>query len=280
MLEIPESTIISRQADSILSGRKIVQVLPANSPHKFTWYNGNPANYPSLLTGRRIETVKGYGAFVDLIMDRDTHLLIGDGTIMKYYSPEENCPGKYQQLILLDDGSFLVFTVAMYGGIYAFQGEYANPYYQGSIHKLSPLDQRFDEAYFEAMIGNTKKTISAKALLATEQRIPGLGNGVLQDILFHAGIHPKRKISTLNGLEKADLLYSIKGTLNRMIELGGRDTEKDFWGNWGGYRVLLSQKTFKKPCPRCGQEIIREAYLGGSVYYCPQCQPLPAINPF
>lgn|GEM_PF-2077218 len=30
-----------------------------------------------------------------------------------------------------------------------------------------------------------------KAFLATEQRIPGLGNGVLQDILWTARIHPK-----------------------------------------------------------------------------------------
>lgn len=274
MLEIPESTIISRQASSVLNGRKITEVIPASSPHKFTFYNGDPLTYPFLLKGRKIETVKGYGAFVDLVMDRNTHLLIGDGTIMRYYLPGEEGPVKHQQWIGLDDGSFLVFTVAMYGGIFAFQGEYDNLYYQGSIHKLSPLEVDFDEAYFENMIRNSKKTLSAKALLATEQRIPGLGNGVLQDILFNAGIHPKRKISTLSELEKSDLLYSIKGTLFRMIELGGRNTEKDFWGNWGGYPVLLSKNTYTSPCPRCGHKIIREAYLGGSVYYCPQCQPL------
>ena len=274
MLELPESTTISRQASSMLTGRTIAEVIPATHPHKFTFYNGDPLAYPSLLTGRKIETVKGYGAFVDLITDQNTHLLIGDGTIMRYYPPEEKRPAKYQQLLVLDDGSFLVFTVAMYGGIFAFQGEYDNPYYQGSIHKLSPLDLHFDEVYFEKMIRNSKKTLSAKALLATEQRIPGLGNGVVQDILFKPSIPPKRKISTLNELEKSDLLYSIKGTLSRMIEQGGRDTEKDFWGNWGGYRVVLSKNTYTKPCPRCGHKIMREAYLGGTVYYCPQCQPL------
>jgi formamidopyrimidine-DNA glycosylase len=40
--------------------------------------------------------------------------------------------------------------------------------------------------------------LSAKAFLATEQRIPGLGNGVLQDILFTAGIHPKRKMAAIS----------------------------------------------------------------------------------
>lgn len=274
MIEIPESAIISRQAAGVLTGRRIAEVIPATSPHKFTWYNGDPAGYPEVLEGRSIETVDGHGAFIDLVMDKDTHLLISDGTIMRYGQAGELHPVKHQQLLVLEDGSFLVFTVAMYGGIYAFQREYDNPYYQGSIHKLNPLAEAFDEVYFENMVRGLKKDVSAKALLATEQRIPGLGNGVVQDILYNAGIHPRRKVSTLGDLEKSDLLYSMKGTLANMVELGGRDTEKDFFGNWGGYKVILSKNTYKEPCPNCGHEIIREAYLGGTVYYCPVCQPL------
>lgn len=274
MIEIPESATISQQAAGMLTGRRITKVVNATSPHKFTWYNGDPEAYPGLLEGLGIETVNGYGAFVDVVLEDEVHLLIGDGTNMRYYRVGEKQPVKHQLLVELDDGSFLAFTVAMYGAIYAFRGEFDNPYYQGSIHKLNPLDERFDEAYFEQMIGGLKKDLSAKALLATEQRIPGLGNGVVQDILFNAGIHPKRKVSTLSDLEKTDLLYSMKGALSGMTELGGRNTEKDFFGNWGGYKVLLSKNTYKDPCPNCGHEIVREAYLGGTVYYCRECQKL------
>lgn len=274
MIEIPESTVISRQANEILPGQRIAKVIGPSSPHKFAFYNGDPFSYASLLEGKQIQTVYGYGAFVDLLMDDDTHLLVGDGTNIRYYRAGAPYPAKHQLMMILENSDFLVFTVAMYGAIYAFQGYFDNPYYQGSIHKRSPLDERFDEAYFDHMIRNLKKDLSVKALLATEQRIPGLGNGVLQDILFQAGIHPKRKISALNDLEKTDLLYSIKGTLEKMIAAGGRDTEKDFLGNWGGYPVILSKNTYKKPCPACGHEIIREAYLGGNVYYCPLCQKL------
>lgn len=274
MIEIPESATISEQAAGILTGKRIAKVVNATSPHKFTWYNGDPEAYPGLLEGLSIETVNGYGAFVDVVLEDEVHLLVGDGTNMRYYHAGEKQPVKHQLLAELDDGSFLAFTVAMYGAIYAFRGEFDNPYYQGSIHKLNPLDERFDEAYFEQMIGGLKKDLSAKALLATEQRIPGLGNGVVQDILFNAGIHPKRKVSTLSDLEKTDLLYSMKGTLSGMTELGGRNTEKDFFGNWGGYKVLLSKNTYKDPCPNCGHEIVREAYLGGTVYYCRECQKL------
>ena len=72
--------------------------------------------------------------------------------------------------------------------------------------------------------------LSAKAFLATEQRIPGLGNGVLQDILWYANIHPKRKISTLSAEQKHKLFRSVKTILAEMTELGGRDTERDLFG--------------------------------------------------
>ena len=116
--------------------------------------------------------------------------------------------------------------------------------------------------------------LSAKAFLATEQRIPGLGNGVLQDILFNAGIHPKRKISTLDETERRTLFDSIKSTLEEMTGQGGRDTEKDLFGEPGGYRVKMGKDGMGKPCPVCGGQVVKEAYMGGSVYYCEGCQKL------
>ncbi|MCQ4762422.1 hypothetical protein NE555_17590, partial [Alistipes onderdonkii] len=41
----------------------------------------------------------------------------------------------------------------------------------------SPLGDGFDAAYFDRLVAGAKPNLSAKAFLATEQRIPGLGNG-------------------------------------------------------------------------------------------------------
>jgi len=57
-----------------------------------------------------------------------------------------------------------------------------------------------------------------------------------------------------------------------MVQRGGRDTEKDIFGSPGGYKTILSAKTKTMPCPVCGDIIIREAFLGGNVYFCPTCQ--------
>lgn len=38
---------------------------------------------------------------------------------------------------------------------------------------------------------------------------------------------------------------------------GGRDTQTDLYGNAGGYKTILSAKTWKNPCLRCGSTIIK-----------------------
>ena len=274
MLEIPETATIARQAQEVLIGKTIIQVINATSTHKFAWFNGDPAKYGELLTGKQIKSAFGHGMFVDVNLDSDVHITIGDGTNIRYHYPNEVQPDKHQLLLKFDDKSFLVFTVAMYGAIYAYKEAFDNKYYLGSLKSISPLDDRFDEPFFESIFQSVKKDISVKALLATEQRIPGLGNGVLQDILFNSGINPKRKISTISDFEKEELFYNLKSDLHSMTEKGGRDTEKDLFGNFGKYKTILSKNTYKNPCRNCGNAIVKEAYLGGSVYYCPTCQPL------
>ena len=274
MIEIPESYTLAKQVVDILAGRTVTDVFNATHPHKFTWYTGDPADYRELLVGKTIRAAEGHGAFIELLLGDDTHIALSDGVNLRYYAPGSEIPPKYQLLIAFDDESFLVFTVAMYGGINAFRGVLENPYYLGALSKPSPLEEGFDETYFKVLLANAKSTLSAKAFLATEQRIPGLGNGVLQDILFKARIHPKRKLATMGDAEFRRMYASVKSTLRAMADRGGRDTEKDMLGEPGGYRVLLSKNTCSDPCPVCGGTIVKEAYLGGAVYYCPTCQPL------
>jgi formamidopyrimidine-DNA glycosylase len=274
MLEIPESATISYQVSETLPGRKITEVFNATNYHKFAWFYGDPTRYSRILKGRQVESAKGHGTFIDISCDEETYITIGDGTNIRYHKPSEKPPEKYQLLILFDNGSSISFTVAMYGGIWVYKGKFDNSYHQRSLNSISPLDERFDESLFDNIIQSTTKDISVKALLATEQRIPGLGNGVLQDILFKAGIHPKRKKSSLSDFEKSELFHSLKVTLNKMTDQGGRDTEKDFFGQSGGYKTLLSKNTVSTPCPVCGNSIKKEAYLGGAAYFCPVCQKL------
>jgi len=81
-------------------------------------------------------------------------------------------------------------------------------------------------------------------------------------------------MSTLSGQELHGVFASVKSVLHEMAARGGRDTERDLYGRSGGYKTVLSRNTVDTPCPACGTTIRKEAYMGGSVYYCGGCQSL------
>ena len=78
----------------------------------------------------------------------------------------------------------------------------------------------------------------------------------------------------MSAADKTLLFDSIRSTMAEMVAGRGRDTENDLFGRPGGYRTMLSRNTVGQPCPMCDTPIQKEAYMGGSVYYCPECQEL------
>lgn len=273
MLEFPEVFTMTQQLREHVVGLKVKRVLPPAKEHKFCWYQGDPAGYDAAIKGCEITGADGFGIYVELGFDNGMKLCFNDGVNARLIRAQD-APKAYQLMIELQDESALVFTVAMYGGIILHDGGYDNEYYLKSQQAISPIEASFP-AYFEQTFEQSKPTLSAKAFLATEQRFAGIGNGVLQDILFQAGIHPKQKIGSLTQGKKQGLLAATVDVLKQMAAQGGRDTEKDLFGKPGGYRTLLSKNTVAQGCPRCHGAITKEAYLGGSVYYCATCQPVP-----
>ena len=274
MIEIPEAIVISKQLNNTIKGKLIKEVVAAASPHKFAWYFGDPAEYSTLLRGRTLESAYAYGGRVEIEAE-GTVLHFGDGVILRYYEAGEKIPPKHQLLVTFYDDSALMGTVAMYGGLWAFPagGMDDNFYYKTAKEAPSFLSNRFDYEYFKKLFNEKSLKMSAKAFLATEQRIPGLGNGVLQDILLNAKIHPKKKMNALSETQRHELFESVKSTLAEMVNCGGRNTEKDLFGKHGGYETKLSKKTVLSLCPNCGGTVKKEAYMGGSIYFCEQCQP-------
>jgi formamidopyrimidine-DNA glycosylase len=274
MIELPEAVTLAGQLNAAVRGRRIVRVIANQSPHKWAWFRGDPQGYVPLLVGRTLGSAASYGGFVAAEAD-GASLLFGEGVTLRLYGPEVTLPARHQLLVELDDGASLVGSVQMYGGLWAYgAGTYDNPYLAAAIEAPSPLGDAFTPAYFEALARAVDvQNLSVKALLATEQRIPGLGNGVLQDILFTARLHPKRKVSALAEGELSSLHRAVRGVLGDMAGRGGRDTERDLYGAPGGYRTLLSRNTVGQPCPTCGTTIQKTQYMGGSVYFCRTCQP-------
>ena len=272
MIEIPESLTIAKQLNATVKGKRIIEVETERSQHTFAWYSGKPDFYSNVMTGRIIDESIGIGSMIEVTMD-EYSFVVGDGTNIRYFEPGEKLPDKYQTRVTLEDGSHLICTVQMYGAIFLLQPhKEKNPYYLAAKEKPLPNTEEFTYKYFKSLFDDVSGTMSLKAFLATEQRIPGLGNGVLQDILLGVGLQPKRKIGTIVEPCRRALYESIVETLEKMTIAGGRNTEKDLFGNKGGYQTLLSKNTVGRPCPYCGNLIQKASYMGGTVYFCPMCQ--------
>jgi len=211
-------------------------------------------------------------------------LYVGDRALMfcsipvRYYSANEKPPKRHQLYLLLDDGSALAFCASLGGPLFLFKVGADGWAVDYRTNFPSLLSEDFSEQFFMNLIKNTDLTKlrpakSAKCFLVTKSRIPGLDNVILHEILWEARVNPKSVMAALGPDEYKRMYEAIKKVFPAVIKAGGLDTQKDIFGNFGGYVTKASKNTLGKPCERCGGLIVKEAYMGGAVYYCPECQP-------
>ena len=153
------------------------------------------------------------------------------------------------------------------------KGEEQNREYVKDM-KTTPVEPEFSLKYFTELIDNlaTEKKRSVKSLLTQDQIIPGLGNSIAQDIMFHAHLHPRHALDDINADQKNRLYKAIVDTVHKVIAQGGRYDETDLFNHAGGYIRVMDKAAVGKPCSRCGSTIEKIQYLGGSCYFCPNCQ--------
>jgi len=275
MLELPEAHVLAKQMKETLVGKTIRNAVANNHHHDSAWHWGDPAKYGKLLNGKKITDTAAFAGRPE-IQAENMHISFIDGVNVRYLAPGKKRLPKYQLLLEFEDGSAICCIVKKYGWIWVFpDGANDDFYYTVTKEKPSPLTEEFNEAYFDSLFHvDARPTISAKAFLTTKQRIPGLGNGVLYDILFNARIHPKRKLETIGDIERGALFTAVKTTLKTMIDKGGRDTEKDLFNQPGGYQSILLKNKLNLPCHACGTIFTQQIFLGGEIYFCGGCQPL------
>ncbi len=136
-----------------------------------------------------------------------------------------------------------------------------------------PLEGSFTEEKFKEMLRIRRTLI--KPLLMDQAFLAGIGNIYAVEVLFRAGINPKRKASTLKSREASRLFTQIKKVLNEAIKYRGAsvDTYRDVQGEKGSFEKRLQvYSRGGKPCFRCKGPIKRIALGGRGTYFCPKCQ--------
>jgi formamidopyrimidine-DNA glycosylase len=137
-----------------------------------------------------------------------------------------------------------------------------------------PLDrQAFHRDYLAGFRRTTTRTV--KDVLMDQRVVAGLGNIYVNEILFRAGVRPRRSMARTSVDECAAIVDATRSVIETAIEHRG-STISDFLdgiGRRGGYQLHhLVYDREGKPCPRCGTPIKAVVVGQRSSFYCRSCQ--------
>lgn len=129
MIELPNTSGLINLIGDTISGRRIVKVIVAQTPHRFVWYYDDPQKYHELLVGKTIEKVSSFRGIVR-IKAGTINIVFSDGIELKLHDKNEKSPDNHQLLIEFDGSLLLSASVQIYGALWCFrEGEFINPYF-------------------------------------------------------------------------------------------------------------------------------------------------------
>jgi len=275
MIELPEAITIANQINATLPGKRILEGMRGNSPHKFAFYSRSAEEYAAILPGKMVGETRAHGNLILTALEPGYTLILGEGGERILYHPSPaSLPKKHQLLLRFSDNSCLSVSVQGWGAALLLENSEVASHPLAGRAGIDPLDSAFTLEHFERLFAGLppQDPASIKFFLISKPGVLGLGNGCLQDILWHAGLHPRQRAVSLSEAERKMLYSALRSTLSEMSAQGGRDGDCDLFGRPGGYLRILHSKTAGTPCPCCSTVIEKEAYLGGTVYFCPRCQ--------
>ena len=268
MPELPEISSRAREMQKELTGKTIkkVEVLQPKC------LNVSPKKFKSALEGAKLRGTTHHGKWLFTDTTKG-HLLINMGMGGELLLVDsKSMPEKWRIAFHFKDKTTLAINFWWFGYThYAAEGKLDK---HTMSAKLGPNAIDVTLAEFRGMLNKRKGAV--KSFLLNQERIAGIGNAYVHDILFLAGLHPQRIIDTFTDDEIEALWNGIQKGLKPSLRKRGAFYERDLYGKRGGFKMkdILVGYREGKPCPSCGEKIVKIKTGSTSSFICPKCQPL------
>jgi formamidopyrimidine-DNA glycosylase len=275
MPELPEAETIARELDTLIRGRRL---LGARSLTKGICER--LSKYP---VDARVSGVSRRGKKVLVHFDDGTALLVSLGMSGQLRRRPNGPLPKHTHMVLRFEGLDLLYVDPRRLGrltpsrvattMLAPDREVAR-WCDGRLG-LDALDVSWAE--FRARLALRRGAF--KPLLLNQRVIAGVGNIYADEVLHHAGVHPKARPVDLSAEALRRVHRATKAVLKRAVKACGtsfRDyvTPTGASGDFGKYLAVYGREGER--CRKCGSAIKRLRWPSGrSTYYCPSCQPEP-----
>jgi formamidopyrimidine-DNA glycosylase len=267
--ELPEIETILRGLSPAVRARRIaaVRVREARLRSRLV------PDFAARLEGRRIEALSRHGKYLIAALDDGRLWLIHLGmTGQLTFEPAGAATRPHDHVVVrFDDGHTLTYNDARRFGWMAVIEPGAVAAATGSgVDALAP---EFTPGVLSALSRGRRTSI--KALLMDQRRVAGLGNIYVNEILFRAGIRPRRRAGRLTRVESARIVVATRAVLAEAIRRGGSSISdyRDGFGRTGWFQ--LRHRVYDRagePCRRCRTPIRACVVVGRSTFYCPRCQ--------
>jgi len=217
--------------------------------------------FTKALTGATLERSEARGKqmlFVAKKPGAKTHVWLGVHLGMTgelRIEPPDFKPAKHDHLVLFQKKHALVFEdPRLFGRVLLGEGTEAPPWWT----KLPP-DLLSSEFSLKALDTFLKRRTRAplKAVLLMQERFPGIGNWMADEILWRAAIHPKQLAGSLDAARTKTLYREIRTVCREALRIIGKN-----WGDLPDSWLFNHRWQKGGTCPRTGAKL-QHATIGG-----------------
>ena len=270
MPELPEVEAARRAAQMVAKGRRIVEAHVADDPIVFEGVA--PARIRRALVGRRVEAVRRHGKHLWLELDRrpwpclhfgmtgGIHLptgravrLVSDGRVHR-----PDWPPRFTKLHLrfAGGGELALADGRRLGRIRLRRDPATEPPIStlgfDTLHEL-PTASRLHALLRE-------RSAPIKAVLLDQSFAAGIGNWIADEVLYQAGIAPKRRARTLSAAEAGRLRAKIRSVIGLAVRAG---SDSDRYPRWWLFHRRWGHRRGGPPATTARGEHIRHETVGG-----------------
>jgi formamidopyrimidine-DNA glycosylase len=269
MPELPELEVYAENLRPRIVGKIVASV---ETRHGGVLRRIAPEAFAVRVKGCRIKEVVRRGKTLGLLLDSgdriDVHLMLQGEMRCTMPGPAQQPPEPCLTLVF-QDGARLIFSDPHYNPLNPREPKIWIGVNEKERGGLDPLDSAFTSEAL-ATLCRAHKLLPLKALLTDQKLIGGLGNAYVDEILWMAGVTPRRVVSLMTAAE----IEAVKNAIDRVLTEALSRTRQGLRGEVRGevrehFRV---HRRSGKPCPRCGTAIAEEYFRERITHWCPTCQ--------
>ena len=265
MPELPDVETFRRYLDATGLHQTVEEVVVADER---VVERATPAELVRFLKGHRLERTfrQGKHLFAALEAEGWLEFHFGMTGYLAYYRDPEEAPAHGHVRLGYDNGYHLAFVDRRKLGHVAPVRD-LEAYLADLDLGIDALDPKLDAEAFRGLAAGRRGQV--KCWLMDQSTLAGIGNVYSDEILFHAGIHPRAPLEALGPDDLGRLHASLRRVLEAAIEARVEP------GSMPADFLLPVREEDGAPCPRCGTPLATVKACGRTAHYCPECQPLP-----